>query len=148
MSLPITGISGSPVNPPGLLPVNVLTSTTGNVVLTESDILSGNIALTATAARTITLPAPKAGYNVRFTINANVTGGALTLSATGAIVNGVLLDGATPEVVRSVTSVILAVFVATPTGAGVGDYVEFRCVDGSTWSVFGLSKNATTFTTA
>lgn len=146
MSLDITGTTLTSVVPPGLSTFKVLTATTGNVSLTEQDIIVGNISLTTTAARTITLPAPKAGYKVRFTLNANLTGGALTLAAGGTLLNGVLLNGATPLVVRASSNIIIAVFAATPTGGAVGDFVEFTCIDGVNWSVFGLSKTGTTFT--
>ncbi len=146
MSLDITGTTLPSVLPSGFAPIKVLTATTGNVALTEQDIIGGNISLTTTAARTITLPAPKAGYKVRITLNANLTGGALTLAAGATLLNGVLLNGATPLVVRASSNIIIAVYTAAPAGGATGDFVEFTCVDGVNWSVFGLSKTGTTFT--
>ena len=96
--------------------------------------------LASTVARTITLPAVKAGVRLKFIVTDSTAASTIATSEGTALIKGGILLAPGWETLAGTT-------LTAATAAVVGDWIELVC-DGTYWYVSGLSGHANGFTVA
>ncbi len=87
-------------------------------------------------AFTVSLPAVQEGLNFRFYVLEDTPTGAITIAATGAIVDLNVLSGDATTAKMETTAGTAVTNVIIGTGARQGSYLDYIC-DGTTWYVTG-----------
>ena len=93
-----------------------------------------------TLARTITLPAVKAGAKFKFVVSDSTAASTIATSEGTSLIKGGILLATAWETLAGTT-------LTAATDAGVGDWVELVC-DGTYWYISGQSGHANGFTIA
>ena len=96
--------------------------------------------LASTVARTITLPAVKAGVRIKFIVTDSTAASTIATSEGTALVKGGILLAPGWETLAGTT-------LTASTSAVVGDWIELVC-DGTYWYISGQSGHANGFTVA
>ena len=93
-----------------------------------------------TVARTITLPAVKAGAKFKFVVSDSTAASTIATSEGTSLIKGVILLATAWETLAGTT-------LTAATDAVIGDWVELVC-DGTYWYISGQSGHANGFTIA
>ena len=96
--------------------------------------------LASTVARTITLPAVKAGVRIKFIVTDSTAASTIATSEGTALIKGGILLAPGWETLAGTT-------LTASTSAVVGDWIELVC-DGTYWYISGQSGHANGFTVA
>ena len=96
--------------------------------------------LASTVARTITLPAVKAGVRIKFIVTDSTAASTVATSEGTALIKGGILLAPGWETLAGTT-------LTASTSAVVGDWIELVC-DGTYWYISGQSGHANGFTVA
>ena len=96
--------------------------------------------LASTVARTITLPAVKAGVRIKFIVTDSTAASTVATSEGTALIKGGILLAPGWETLAGTT-------LTASTSAVVGDWIELLC-DGTYWYISGQSGHANGFTVA
>lgn len=109
-----------------------------------SALQSGKVFLmpTATANNVISLPAPVAGLNFKFIVQAAANGtNTQTIQATGAILDGSIVGTAATVVITAATNQTNLILSATAADSVPGSFADLYC-DGSAWIYYAYSAGA------
>lgn len=98
--------------------------------------------LNAAAGAAITLPAPSAGFKLKFITGANFATTDWVITATGAIMFGSVQEAGAQQTVSGATTINLEL-----AAEAVGDYIELQS-DGTNWYVNGMFATALSVTPA
>ena len=96
--------------------------------------------LASTVARTITLPAVKAGVRIKFIVTDSTAASTVATSEGTALIKGGILLAPGWETLAGTT-------LTASTSAVIGDWIELVC-DGTYWYISGQSGHANGFTVA
>ena len=96
--------------------------------------------LASSVARTITLPAVKAGVRIKFIVTDSTAASTIATSEGTALIKGGILLAPGWETLAGTT-------LTASTSAVVGDWIELLC-DGTYWYISGQSGHANGFTVA